>query len=122
MRAYLPVTASELQLFLEEGTFSPWKILTLDVSDMEGGSLSPDDLEEREYELSWQASQESRTREPLGSSIGIALAVDIADTEKEDAIISWSQVQSALVSDSAEPELSWFAVQEIPIYLPQWML
>lgn len=130
MRAYLAVTPSELQSFLVTGSFQTTKALIVDPAN--SGSLGTNsvDQEELEFESSWQAAEQSRAMQGSTGALGLVLAVDLVQEQLGEiegnqvcllSDISWSQVQSLLLSESEEPELSWFAAQEIPTYLPQWL-
>ena len=128
MRAYLAVTLDELSQLLEKQSFafaSAYILTTPFAQD------NPDlDEEELEFELSWQAAQGSRSRGKSPDSPGYVLAVDLlnaqigASPEYRVPLLSdiqWSQVESILVSESEESELTWYASQELVTYLPQWM-
>lgn len=130
MRAYVAITPSGLRSFLETGSFHVAKALIVD--PMSSGSLdaNSDDQEELEFESSWQAAEESRVMQGSTEALGLVLAVDLVQEQLGEiegnqvcllSDISWPQVQSLLLSESEEPELSWFAAQEIPTYLPQWL-
>ena len=88
------------------------------------------DEEELEFELSWKAAEQSRGQELISNSRGYVLALEIEpqDVGAEDDCtveatkpIMWSQVDSVLVADSEERELSWYAPQEVATYLPTWL-
>ncbi|MDP1719650.1 MAG: hypothetical protein Q8L08_01435 [Candidatus Nanopelagicaceae bacterium] len=127
MRAYLAVTTDELSALLEKGSF-PFRtafILTTEFAQVN----SELDEEELEFELSWNAAQASRGGQKSPQSMGFVLAVDLAHDQVGDTTgdqvqllseIAWSQVESILVSESEEPELTWYASQELAIYLPAW--
>ncbi|MDP1712017.1 MAG: hypothetical protein Q8K86_06120 [Candidatus Nanopelagicaceae bacterium] len=127
MRAYLAVTTAELSALLEKGLF-PFRsafILTTEFAQ-----ANPElDEEELEFQLSWIAAQTSRNGGEASHSLGFVLAVDLANNQIGDTVgeqiellseISWSQVESVLVSESEEPELTWYASQELATYLPAW--
>jgi hypothetical protein len=127
MRAYLAVTTDELSELLEKGSF-PFQsafILTTPFAQM-----NPElDEEELEFELSWIAAQASRDEGKSPQPLGFVLAVDLANDQIGDTVgekvrllskITWPQVESILVSESAEPELTWYASQELATYLPAW--
>lgn len=127
MRAYLPVTPSELRTFVESGLIRAADALI--VNPKLSGDTDTDDQEELEFEASWEAAEKSREMQSDPDAMGFVLAVDLEQGQvgqvqgDEVSLLSdipWSQVQSLLLSESAEPELSWFAPQEIPSYLPQW--
>lgn len=128
MRAYLAVTLDELSKLLEKQSFA---FETAYILTTPFAQNNPDlDEEELEFELSWQAAQASRSRGDSLDSPGYVLAVDLFNAqigESRDfqvpllSEIQWSQVESILVSESDEPELTWYASQELVTYLPQWM-
>lgn len=128
MRAYLAVTFDELSKLLEKQSFA---FETAYILTTPFAQNNPDlDEEELEFELSWQAAQASRSRGDSLDSPGYVLAVDLFNAqigESRDfqvpllSEIQWSQVESILVSESDEPELTWYASQELVTYLPQWM-
>jgi len=130
MRAYVAITPPELQNFLEKGSFHAAQAFVLDPISSGDAGMTSDDQEEFEFELSWRAAEESRGMQGTSSAVGMALAVDLEQDQMGEVVgehvgllsnILWSQVQSLLISESEEPELSWFAAQEIPTYLPQWL-
>ena len=127
MRGYVALTPKELQDFINSGTFDTPSAFVASIDLEENLDV---DQEELEFEMSWLAAQESRGKQDLPEARGFVLAVDLVNDQvgekKENQVsllspISWSQVESLLLSESDEPELSWFAAQEIPTYLPQWL-
>jgi hypothetical protein len=130
MRAYVPITPAGLQDFLESGSFHVAQGLVSDSGSSLDFEADPASQEEREFELSWEAAQESREQQGSTSAFGYVLAVDLQQEQlgqmhgNRVSVLSdilWSQVQSLLLAESEEQELSWFAAQEIPTYLPQWL-
>jgi len=130
MRAYVAITPSELQSFIETGSLRAPKARVVDSSGSESLETYSDDQEELEFERSWEAAEDSKTMQGTPAALGFVLAVDLEKEqlgEVEDGQVGlhsdllWSQVQSLLLSESEEPELSWFAAQEISTYLPQWL-
>lgn len=128
MRAYLSVTPQELTEFLNKGTLNFPSAFALTPTFLEQND--DEDEEELEFELSWLAAQESRSRQGSSEALGFVLAVDLNDDqlgeEADNQVkllseISWRQVESALIAESDETELTWFASQEIPTYLPRWL-
>jgi hypothetical protein len=130
VRAYVAITPAGLQNFLESGSFHVAHALVV----VPGSSLDFEtDLvsqEEREFELSWAAAEESRGLQGSNSAWGFVLAIDLLPEQlgqiEDDHLvllsdILWNQVQSLLLAESEEEELSWFAAQEISTYLPHWM-
>jgi len=131
MRAYLPITPQGLQEFLNGGSFRAAQAFIVDPMFSAEGVTASDDQEELEFEVSWDAAVRSREMQPADPKAkGFVLALDIEEGQISHAQgnevtllseISWPQVQSLLLSESEELELSWFAPQEIPTYLPQWL-
>ncbi len=130
MRAYLPITPENLHVLLNCGSIRAEYALVVDSVEIQSDAATDEDEEEREFEASWKASVKSREIQGNPAAFGFVLALDlesgqIGATQADEVAllsdISWSQVQSLLVADSAEPELSWFAPQEIATYLPQWL-
>lgn len=126
MRGYLGVTTVELTELLEKSSFNFSSAFVLDT---EFARINPDlDEEELEFLLSWMAAQASR-KEGGPNSWGFVLAVDLESWQVggkvgEDSVllseIMWSQVESILVAESDEPELTWYGAQELAIFLPAW--
>ena len=129
MRVYVPVSPEQIDRFAHDGAirFPTAFALTPLYSKANLGA----DEEEMEFELSCLAAQESR--ETLGRSdgYGFALAVDIGESQKGEEFaqtvdlvsdLQWSQVESVLVAESAELELTWYATQEVVTQLPLWLV
>lgn len=130
MRAYIPITPMDLQTFIESRSFFAAQGLIVDPQSSDGVEMDADDLEEEEFAVSWEAAVKSREMQADPRAMGFVLAVDLESGQmgqvqgnEVDLLsdISWSQVQSLLLSESDEEELSWFGPQEIPTYLPQWL-
>lgn len=127
----MSVTTDELNELLKNGSFNFHAAF---ISSVEFAEANPDfDEEELEFLLSWMATQASRKKMARPNSWGFALAVELESrqlgrqlggTEAEQlsliAEIMWPQVESILVSESDEPELTWYAAQELADYLPAW--
>ena len=128
MRAYIGVTASEIQEFLQSGEF--------DVSDAYAAtptfifSNSDLDEEEVEYTLSLIAAEDSV--ELLGSAVGTAcvLALEVPESIIEaehelsislSAPLQWDYVQCCFEVSADGQELTWFATQEIASNLATWL-
>lgn len=128
MRAYIGVTASEIQEFLQSGEF--------DVSDAYAAtptftsSNSDLDEEEVEYTLSLIAAEDAV--ELLGSAVGTAcvLALEVPDSIIEaehelsislSAPLQWDYVQCCFEVSADGQELTWFATQEIASNLATWL-
>lgn len=127
MRAYLAVTTDELSALMEKGSF-PFR--TAFILTTAFAQANPElDEEELEFELSWIAAQASRAEGKSPQAMGFVLAVDLANEQIGDTVgeqvhllseIMWSQAESILVSESLDPELTWYASQELATYLPTW--
>ena len=130
MRAYVAITPTELQGFVDDGFLTVPSALVVIATDLEVVDEAADDQEELEFEASWKAAQESKAKQDSTKPLGFVLAVDFEPDQSSQvegdhvdllSNISWPQVQSLLVSETEESELSWFAPQEISTYLPQWL-
>lgn len=128
MRGYIALTPHELETFFAKGESNfPRAFITTQEFFENNAEV---DEEEREFELSCLAAQESRNIQGVQAQVGLALAVDLksAQTGTEEGSqvlllqpISWVQVEALLVAESLEPELTWYATQEISEVLPQWV-
>ena len=128
MRGYLAVTPMALGDFLAHGTHRfASAYITTRLFFQEYPEV---DEEEREFELSWLAAQDSRIQQGSDESLGFVLAVDLLAAQTGSEIgneiellsdISWPQVESLLVAETAEAELTWYASQEIADHIRQWM-
>ncbi len=130
MRGYVATTPSEIQGFFLSGSHHFAKVLTVELGTSLDFQADPASQEEQEFELSWQAATQSREMQGRAAANGYVLALDLqqrqlgqVDGNQVNLLsdVLWSQVQSLLLAQSEEEELSWFAVQEIPTYLPQWL-
>ena len=127
MRAYIGVTASEVQEFLQSGEF--------DVSDAYAAtptfisSNSDLDEEEVEYTLSLIAAEDAvELLDAAGTACVLALEVpeSIIDAEHEMSIslsapLQWDYVQCCFEVSPDGQELTWFATQEIASNLVTWL-
>jgi hypothetical protein len=127
MRAYIGVTASEVQEFLQSGEF--------DVSDAYAAtptfiSRNSDlDEEEVEYTLSLIAAEDAvELLDAAGTACVLALEVpeSIIDAEHEMSIslsapLQWDYVQCCFEVSPDGQELTWFATQEIASNLVTWL-
>jgi len=127
MRAYIGVTASEVQEFLLSGEF--------DVSDAYAAtptfifSNSDLDEEEVEYTLSLIAAEDAvELLDATGTACVLALEVpeSIIDAEHEMSIsltapLQWDYVQCCFEVSPDGQELTWFATQEIASNLVTWL-
>lgn len=126
MRGYLPVTPIEIQEFAASGIcLAPYAYVMTSNVQRENAD---EDHEEIEFQLSYLAALDSRRR---GMSVaGFALAIDLEiaqlGIEGDETIelvgkIRWNQVESVLVAESEDEELTWFASQEVRTQLPFWL-
>jgi hypothetical protein len=127
MRAYIGVTASEVQEFLLSGEF--------DVSDAYAAtptfifSNSHLDEEEVEYTLSLIAAEDAvELLDATGTACVLALEVpeSIIEVEHEMSIslsapLQWDYVQCCFEVSPDGQELTWFATQEIASNLVTWL-
>ena len=127
MRAYIGVTASEVQEFLLSGEF--------DVSDAYAAtptfifSNSDLDEEEVEYTLSLIAAEDAvELLNAAGTACVLALEVpeSIIEAEHEMSIsltapLQWDYVQCCFEVSPDGQELTWFATQEIASNLVTWL-
>jgi hypothetical protein len=127
MRAYIGVTASEVQEFLQSGEF--------DVSDAYAAtptfifSNSDLDEEEVEYTLSLIAAEDAvELLDATGTACVLALEVpeSIIEVEHEMSIslsapLQWDYVQCCFEVSPDGQELTWFATQEIASTLATWL-
>jgi len=127
MRAYIGVTASEVQEFLQSGEF--------DVSDAYAAtptfifSNSDLDEEEVEYTLSLIAAEDAvELLDATGTACVLALEVpeSIIEAEHEMSIsltapLLWDYVQCCFEVSPDGQELTWFATQEIASNLVTWL-
>ena len=127
MRAYIGVTASEVQEFLQSGEF--------DVSDAYAAtptfifSNSDLDEEEVEYTLSLIAAEDAvELLDAAGTACVLALEVpeSIIEAEHEMSIsltapLQWDYVQCCFEVSPDGQELTWFATQEIASNLVTWL-
>ena len=127
MRAYIGVTASEVQEFLQSGEF--------DVSDAYAAtptfifSNSDLDEEEVEYTLSLIAAEDAvELLDATGTACVLALEVpeSIIEAEHEMSIslsapLQWDYVQCCFEVSPDGQELTWFATQEIASNLATWL-
>jgi hypothetical protein len=127
MRAYIGVTASEVQEFLLSGEF--------DVSDAYAAtptfisSNSDLDEEEVEYTISLIAAEDAvELLDAAGTACVLALEVpeSIIEVEHEISIsliapLQWDYVQCCFEVSPDGQELTWFATQEIASNLATWL-
>lgn len=127
MRAYLPISHSDLAKFLTDQSFIAARVFA-PTSGFVNENLDCDE-EEIEYLLSIVAGESSLDLRVGPSSPGIVLALEVLETQwsatEENSLllsapITWSQVQCALLAYEDDDELVWFATQEISQELDNW--
>ncbi len=127
MRAYLPISQSDLAKFLTDQSYSAAQAFA-PTSGFVTENLDCDE-EELEYLLSILAGESALDLRVSQNSPGIVLAIEVAEGQwsesAEDSIqlsapITWSQVQCALLANEDDDELVWFATQEIAQELDSW--
>ena len=123
MRCFIAVDPKEIEELIHSGSKIFSNILFLAEFEAEN-----EDVEEREFELSLLAARDSlekQVRQGKSNPRGYVLAVDLASVPKDqplaDQSIAWADVDSILVADSHDEELSWYARQEVEIFLPNWL-
>ena len=127
MRAYLPISHKDLEIFLAEKSFEADELYAPTIHFV---VENPDcDEEELEYLLSVAASEEALELRLSEKAPGIVVAIEI---EKEQigehlaqsitlvSSLQWDQVQCVLLSFQGDDELVWFATQEIELHLAEW--
>lgn len=127
MRAYLPITHSNLLDFLFTESFKADVAFAPTQSFIDANADC--DEEEIEYLLSLLAGQAALELRASQSSPGLVVAIELDDEQcglsGEDSIalnlaIKWDQVQCALLSHDGDDELVWFATQEISVEIDKW--
>lgn len=128
MRAYIGVTALEIQGFLDS--------LEFDVSDAYAATPtfiaanSDLDEEEIEYTLSMVAAQDALELIEDSSGSAFVLALELPDSIIDahhdmsvtlTAPLKWEFVQCCFEVSQDGEELTWFATQEIATNLAQWL-
>ena len=127
MRAYLPISHSDLEKFLTDQTHSAAAAFA-PTSGFVNENLDCDE-EEIEYLLSILAGEAALDLRSSQNAPGIVLAIEVAEGQwsegTEDSLLltapfAWSQVQCALLAHEDDDELVWFATQEIAQELDSW--
>ena len=129
MRGYLALTPDELAQLLDDCEIS---IDTAFVSTVQFKSINPElGDEESEYILSLLAAEDSISYQGDSAKFSFVLAIDLdasqigEESEVEVNLtspIKFSQADCLFVgaADDNDGELTWYAVQEIAIQLPNW--
>ena len=127
MRAYLPISHSDLEKFLTDQIHSADRVFAPTVDFVNDNQDC--DEEEIEYLLSILAGESALDIRVSQKAPGIVLAIEVVEGQwiesDEDSLllsapISWSQVQCALLAHVDDDELVWFATQEIAQELDGW--
>ena len=127
MRAYLPISHSDLEKFLADQIYSAIQAFA-PTNNFVNENLDCDE-EEIEYLLSVLAGESALDLRVSQNSPGIVLAIEVEEGQwsesDEDLLllsapITWSQVQCALLAHKDDDELVWFATQEIAQELDGW--
>ena len=127
MRAYLPISHDELVAFLNSGNKTIESILA--PTPFYVGENEDLGEEEIEYLLSLEAAQDAIELRSSDKAPGIVLAIELEAQQVNavnensvtlNSVITWKQVQCALLLFPYEEELIWFATQEIEINLGEW--
>lgn len=127
MRAYLPISHSDLMAFLFTESFKTDVAFAPTHTFIDANSDC--DEEEIEYLLSILAGQAALELRASQASPGLVVAVELKDEQcgqnDNDSIavtlaITWDQVQCALLSHDGDDELVWFATQEISVEIDKW--
>ena len=128
MRGYLPVTAEEISSFLSTGSMECGPLYAPTIKFLTANSDL--DEEQGEYLLSMLAADEAIEMRVELSAPAFLLALEISDSQvaehgenfvnlKENG--RWEDVQCAFLVSPDGDELTWFATQEIPAALPNWL-
>jgi len=129
MRGYVAITPDELAELIKDGEIS---VETAFIPTNSFKAANSDlGEEESEYILSLLAADDSISFQGESAKFSFALAVDLEDsqigTELDVEVnlmspIKFSQADCLFVGDlnSEEGELTWYAAQEIALYLSSW--
>ena len=128
MRGYLPTSGIEVSQFFNSRTLDVEEIYAPTKSFI--ASNSDSDEEEIEFILSLLAAEDAQEMREPGTGVACVLAFEIpaeliaAEDESSvqlSAPLTWAMVQCLFeISDDGE-ELTWFATQEIPENLANWL-
>jgi hypothetical protein len=125
MRGYLPVTLSEVESFMSEGTLDALELYAPTIKFLTANSDL--DEEEVEFALSLLAAEEAVEIQEGEFAFVLALEVPESCIAAEDELLislkdkaQWEHVECLFqVTDGGE-ELTWFATQEISENLQKW--
>lgn len=127
MRAYLPISHSDLAKFLRDQSYAADRVFA-PTSEFVNENLDCDE-EEIEYLLSVLAGESALDLRVSQNAPGIVLAIEVNEGQWRESVeeslllstpITWGQVQCALLAHVDDDELVWFATQEIDPELEGW--
>ena len=127
MRAYLPISHSDLLKFLTADSFDAVRVFAPTTTFVHE-NLDCDE-EEIEFLLSVLAGKSALELRVSQNGPGLVLALEVQEAQCgesfEDSLtligsIAWSQVQCVLLANEEDEELIWFATQEIAQELDNW--
>ena len=128
MRGYLPVTAEEISSFLGTGSMECGPLYAPTIKFLTANSDL--DEEQGEYLLSMLAADEAMEMRVELSGPAFLLALEISDSQVAEHGENFvnlkdngrgEDVQCAFLVSPDGDELTWFATQEIPAALPNWL-
>jgi len=128
MRAYLPVTAEEISIFMASASMECGPLYAPTIKFLTANNDLDD--EQGEYILSMLAADEALEMRNDSTGPAFILALEINDSqvsEHGENFINlaengrWEDVQCAFLVSPDGEELTWFATQEISTSLPQWL-
>lgn len=127
MRAYLPLSHSELEIFVAKKSHVANSLFAATPQFVEENIDC--DEEEIEYLLSIRAAEVAQSVRTSDTAPGIVIAVEIEPEQINQFIenritlnssLTWDQVQCALLTSEEDEELAWYATQEIAFNLQDW--
>jgi hypothetical protein len=127
VRAYLPISHKQLEIYLAAKTLDVEILYAPTILFQEENNDC--DEEELEYLLSVIAGEKALELCLTQNAPGIVLAVEITPEQIGEAYtdhvtvrsaILWEQVQCALLAFRGDEELVWFATQEIELHMSEW--
>jgi hypothetical protein len=129
MRGYFATTAREIAAFLESSS-APVGTIYAPTIKFQTANVDLDD-EESEYALSLLAAEDSLELREEDKGPGFVLALEVPEnailehgeitvTLRDDA--TWDLVECLFLVSEDGQDLTWFATQEIPSNLPQWLV
>lgn len=126
MRGYISITAKELQAWLETGS-ALLEDLYAPTADFVTGNSDLDE-EEIEFTLSMLAAEDALTENTEKFPLVAALEIspELIATSAEGVITlktsaPWTSVECIFLVEDGGEELTWFATQEVPEQLKNWL-